>query len=317
MLRPPLLASSSDNRFLLRTTSSFNPSNRLPRPLSDNFNLPLKPQTNHRFLPSLSVASRRFSFPLAYCTRTSRRSDELVTVKEVTDEGERAEEVVGVSNVDGNLGFMRVGVGNPSLVGRVGLIRMSLGDQAFFLMAFVAVTTSIAFTSLVAVAIPTLFALKRTAKSLAKLADTACVELPSTMAAIRLSGLEISDLTLELSDLSQGIAGSVSKSTQAVKAAGAGIKQIGAVAQQKTMSIIEERANLPEMPIEPFVAGAARKTSHAFRQVANNLMSFISGNVESSRKQKPSNSLSREGKSSIRSSKKEKPKPKPSTIVES
>jgi hypothetical protein len=44
-------------------------------------------------------------------------------------------------------------------------------------------------------------ALKRTAKSLAKLADTACVELPSTMAAIRLSGLEISDLTVEISDL--------------------------------------------------------------------------------------------------------------------
>lgn len=88
--------------------------------------------------------------------------------------------------------------------------------------------TSIAFTSLVVVAIPTLLvsehilvmlsmhkiqtflyfflfhiiqALKRTAKSLAKLADTACMELPSTMAAIRLSGLEISDLTVELSDL--------------------------------------------------------------------------------------------------------------------
>ena len=45
---------------------------------------------------------------------------------------------------------------------------------------------------------PIIQALKRTAKSLAKLADTACVELPSTMAAIRLSGLEISDLTLEI-----------------------------------------------------------------------------------------------------------------------
>lgn len=83
-------------------------------------------------------------------------------------------------------------------------------------------------------------------------------------------------------------------------------------------AIIEERANLPEMPIEPFVAGAVRKTSHAVGQVANNLMGFISGNDESSRKQKPSTNFSREGKSSIRSSKKEKPKPKPkpSTIVE-
>lgn len=41
----------------------------------------------------------------------------------------------------------------------------------------------------------------RAAISFSKLADTASEELPSTMAAIRLSGMEISDLTLELSDL--------------------------------------------------------------------------------------------------------------------
>lgn len=44
-------------------------------------------------------------------------------------------------------------------------------------------------------------AMSRTAIAFAKLADTAREELPSTMAAIRLSGMEISDLTLELSDL--------------------------------------------------------------------------------------------------------------------
>lgn len=43
--------------------------------------------------------------------------------------------------------------------------------------------------------------MRRAAISLSKLADTARDELPSTMAAIRLSGMEISDLTLELSDL--------------------------------------------------------------------------------------------------------------------
>jgi hypothetical protein len=41
----------------------------------------------------------------------------------------------------------------------------------------------------------------RAATSFAKLADTARKELPSTLAAVRLSGMEISDLTLELSDL--------------------------------------------------------------------------------------------------------------------
>ncbi|KAJ6877258.1 hypothetical protein NC651_030099 [Populus alba x Populus x berolinensis] len=41
----------------------------------------------------------------------------------------------------------------------------------------------------------------KAATSLSKLPDTAREELPSTMAAIRLSDMEISDLTLELSDL--------------------------------------------------------------------------------------------------------------------
>lgn len=43
--------------------------------------------------------------------------------------------------------------------------------------------------------------MRKAAISLSKLADTAREELPSTMAALRLSGMEISDLTLELSDL--------------------------------------------------------------------------------------------------------------------
>jgi hypothetical protein len=141
MLRPSPLAASPENHLLLRTTSLFNPSNRLPHLSSERFNPVLKPQINHRFLPSLSVSSRRFPFSLASCV--SRRFDEAETVKEVTDEGEgekAEEEVTGVSNVVGKSGFMSVGVGNPSLFGRVGLMRMSLGDQAFFLLAFVAAT---------------------------------------------------------------------------------------------------------------------------------------------------------------------------------
>ena len=58
--------------------------------------------------------------------------------------------------------------------------------------------------------------------------------------------------------------------------------------------LIEERANLPEIPIQPFVAGAARKTSHAVGQAANNLMGYLSGNGSSSRKHKPSASSSRQ-----------------------
>ena len=44
-------------------------------------------------------------------------------------------------------------------------------------------------------------AFKRAAESLEKLMDVTREELPDTMAAVRLSGMEISDLTMELSDL--------------------------------------------------------------------------------------------------------------------
>ncbi len=44
-------------------------------------------------------------------------------------------------------------------------------------------------------------ALRKAAEAFEKLANAAREELPGTMAAVRLSGMEISDLTMELSDL--------------------------------------------------------------------------------------------------------------------
>ncbi|KAJ1415142.1 hypothetical protein SESBI_18332 [Sesbania bispinosa] len=161
------------------------------------------------------------------------------------------------------------------------LARFSLSDQAFFLLTFIACTTSVAFTSLVFAAVPTLFAMRNAAISLSKLADTAREELPSTMAAIRLSGMEISDLTLELSDLSQEVADGVNKSAQALQAAEAGIRQIGSVAQQQTISMIQERASLPIISLQPVVAGAARKTSRAVGRATKSLMNIISRREDS------------------------------------
>ncbi|KAK4749579.1 hypothetical protein SAY87_027028 [Trapa incisa] len=166
-------------------------------------------------------------------------------------------------------------IGSPPRT--VGVAKLSLSDQAFFLLAFIACTTSVAFTSLVVAAIPTLYALGRAANSLSKLADTARAELPSTMAAIRLSGMEISDLTMELSELSQEIADGVTKSTQAVQAAETGIRQMGAIAREQTISMIQERANLHIISIQPIVVGAAKKTSHAVGQATKSLLNMISG----------------------------------------
>ncbi|KAK3037584.1 hypothetical protein RJ639_030767 [Escallonia herrerae] len=165
----------------------------------------------------------------------------------------------------------KVQVASPGVPSFVPPAKMSSSDQAFFLLAFIACTTSVAFTSLVIAAVPALYAMGRAAISLSKLADTAREELPSTMAAIRLSGMEISDLTLELSDLSQEITDGVTKSAQAVQAAEAGIRQIGSLAP-----MIQERASLPIISLQPAVAGAAKKTSRAVGQATKRLISIIS-----------------------------------------
>lgn len=172
---------------------------------------------------------------------------------------------------------LNVEVGSPKILPNYFPPKLSLSDQAFFLLAFIACTTSVAFTSLVVATVPTLFAMRRAAISLSKLADTAREELPSTMAAIRLSGMEISDLTLELSDLSQEIADGVNKSARAVQAAEAGIRQIGSRAHQQTMSMIQERADLPVISLQPVVTGAAKKTSRAVSQATRRFMNIISG----------------------------------------
>ncbi|KAL9341828.1 hypothetical protein Peur_065153 [Populus x canadensis] len=199
-------------------------------------------------------------------------------------------EVLGADELERNL---NVQVGNPIVPNYIqSWTKLSLSDQAFFLLSFIACTTSIAFTSLVVAAVPTLYsfsssgylklsvtlviAMGKAATSFSKLADTAREELPSTMAAIRLSGMEISDLTLELSDLSQEITDGVNKSAQAVQAAEAGIRQIGALAHQHTMSMIQERASLPIISLQPVVAGAAKKTSRAVGQATKTIMNIIS-----------------------------------------
>ncbi|RCV18457.1 hypothetical protein SETIT_3G302200v2 [Setaria italica] len=128
------------------------------------------------------------------------------------------------------------------------------GDPVFFLLAAVAVTlvcavqTCVAFTGMVVVAIPTMLAMRRATNSFSMLADAALEELPSTMAAVRLSGMEISDLTLELSDLSHEIADGVNKSAKVAQAVEAGIGQMQNIARQQAKSMVEERANLRTIP---------------------------------------------------------------------
>ncbi|KAL3654013.1 hypothetical protein CASFOL_003694 [Castilleja foliolosa] len=199
----------------------------------------LKPPRRRRFRLSLSCSSQNSNSNTASYQHYSQTNDEVLDSK-AENESFNSE--------------MRSPLIPASIISYP---KLSLNDQAFVLLTFIACTTSIAFTCLVAAAVPTLFAMKRVAISLSKLADTAREELPSTMAAVRLSGMEISDLTLELSDLSQEITDGVNKSAQAVQAAEAGIRQIGSLAQQKTMR-------------------AAKKTSRVVGQATKSFLNIIS-----------------------------------------
>ncbi|KAF8659541.1 hypothetical protein HU200_058291 [Digitaria exilis] len=169
----------------------------------------------------------------------------------VVDEGAEAEEQLEygdgeyVSSVDTNF----------SLPARLRAARAAPGgDPVFFILAAVAVTlfsvaqTCVAFTGMVVVAIPTMLAIRRAANSFSMLADAALEELPSTMAAMRLSGMEISDLTLELSDLSHEIADGVNKSAKVAQAVEAGIGQMQSIARLQAKSMIDERSNLRTIP---------------------------------------------------------------------
>ncbi|XP_056168643.1 uncharacterized protein LOC115693055 isoform X2 [Syzygium oleosum] len=216
------------------------------------------PLSNSIAKPQFLYSASRFKIKpylaLPLCSQNRPSSAQAATAKTTHFVSDSSKPSIEDSQSEWN-----VQVGSPKIAPSSPVAKLSLSDQAFFLLAFIACT-----------------AMGRAATSLSKLADTAREELPSTMAAIRLSGMEISDLTLELSDLSQEIADGVNKSAQAVQAAEAGIRQIGSLAREQTISMIQERASLPIISLQPVVAGAAKKTSHAVGQATKSFINMIS-----------------------------------------
>lgn len=93
------------------------------------------------------------------------------------------------------------------------------------LLNVIACSVAVSATWLFCSAIPALLAFKRAAESMEKLLDVTREELPGTMAAVRLSGMEISDLTMELSDLGQQLTQGVRGSTRAVRLAEERLRQ--------------------------------------------------------------------------------------------
>ncbi|XP_013715756.1 uncharacterized protein BNAA10G22190D isoform X2 [Brassica napus] len=142
-------------------------------------------------------------------------------------------------------------VGQPPLQ----LSQWTLTQKHFVLLNVVACVTAISASWLFLAAIPTLLAFKKAAESVEKLLDVTREELPDTMAALRLSGMEISDLTMELSDLGQGITQGVKSSTRAIRVAEDRLRRftnMNPASMQEVMHQTERKET------EPVVAKAAR-----------------------------------------------------------
>ncbi|XP_072989752.1 uncharacterized protein [Typha latifolia] len=164
-------------------------------------------------------SSRLCTFPFSSSTSTSCHS--LILLKSTQFNNPRriiAEAVASNRGLEPTLAFSSLAFPSPlsasssnstsDLTSSVGsptsveLTQWNLGRKHIF---FLNVTACAAF--------------KKAAESLEKLLDVTAEELPDTMAAVRLSGMEISDLTMELSDLGQEITQGVRSSTRVVRVA--------------------------------------------------------------------------------------------------
>ncbi|XP_072972682.1 uncharacterized protein [Typha angustifolia] len=181
-------------------------------------------------------SSRLCTFPFSSSTSTSCHS--LILLKSTQSnnpQGIMAEAVASNRGLEPTLAFSSLAFPSPlsasssnstsDLTSSVGspnsveLTRWNLGRKHIFFLNVTACAVAISASWLFFSAIPTILAFKKAAESLEKLLDVTAEELPDTMAAVRLSGMEISDLTMELSDLGQEITQGVRSSTRVVRVA--------------------------------------------------------------------------------------------------
>ncbi|XP_024360025.1 uncharacterized protein [Physcomitrium patens] len=153
-----------------------------------------------------------------------------------------------------------------------------MADKQLLVISAAAFATTGFMAILLAAAIPSLLAIKKAAEALEKLADTAREELPGTMAAIRLSGMEISDLTMELNELGQEISKGVRSSARVLSSAESGMRQVGGVAS----NVWQEQAVIPAQSMQPILARTAKQVRESLvqtRTLIHNLqvLSRVSG----------------------------------------
>ncbi|KAB1210386.1 hypothetical protein CJ030_MR6G025455 [Morella rubra] len=129
------------------------------------------------------------------------------------------------------------------------LAQQNLTQRHILALQVVACAAAVSATWLFFSAIPTLLAFKRAAESLEKLMDVTREELPDTMAAVRLSGMEISDLTMELSDLGQEITQGVRSSTRAVSVTEERLRRLTNMAPSASVQGVASPKTKETMPV--------------------------------------------------------------------
>ncbi|XP_058786584.1 uncharacterized protein LOC131661168 isoform X2 [Vicia villosa] len=130
----------------------------------------------------------------------------------------------------------------------------NLTQRHLTLLQVSAVVSAIFTTWLFGSAIPSLLAFKKAAESLEKVMDTAREELPDTMAAVKLSAAEVSDLTTELSDLGQEITQGVRSSTRVVRSVEQGLRGLTTMPSSASLQGMEYSSNTA--PDSDALAGA-------------------------------------------------------------
>ena len=98
--------------------------------------------------------------------------------------------------------------------------------EPLFWLALSLTLVSVSLTAVLVAALPALRELGRAARSAEKLFDSLSREFPPTLEAIRLTGLEISELTDELNQGVQGVSDVAKTVDRGVSGAKGGVKQV-------------------------------------------------------------------------------------------
>jgi hypothetical protein len=168
-------------------------------------------------------------------------------------------------------------------------------DPISFLTSLAACIGSIAFAVLLIAAIPALIAFRRTMEATEVLVESLQEELPDTLAAMRLSGLELTDAIEEVSGLGSDLTAGLRASARALVGAESGVREGAKVATEMVRDgtpvarRMAERALLRRSKMEyskGTVASVAQGAKVASKRLRFALAAANAGNVGRNRRER-------------------------------